>query len=55
MGRLHQESIYQPTDGTLICYMKTQSYETFNTYGIYALGIIISFSVIYALVSLTPL
>lgn len=35
--------------------MKHKVWRPFNTYGIYALGIIISFSVIYALVSLTPL
>ena len=35
--------------------MKHRVWRPFNTYGIYALGTIIGFSVIYSLVSLTPL
>ena len=35
--------------------MKNKIWRPFNTWGIYTLGIVISFSIIYSLVSLTPL
>ena len=35
--------------------MKHKIWRPLNSYGIYYLGIVISFTVIYALVSLTPM
>ncbi len=35
--------------------MKNKIWRPFNTYGIYTLGIVIGFTLIYSLVSLTPL